>query len=89
MNNESRVKIINFLESAFVKEAIDTIERKRDRRLSDEEMKDIEKIWYEHSSGYTRMWLNYMTDDNLSIVLNKKLTAVNNLSNTETLLGRI
>ena len=52
-------------------------------------MKDIEKIWYEHSSGYTRMWLNYMTDDNLSIVLNKKLTAVNNLSNTETLLGRI
>ena len=62
---DKRVKIINFLESIFLKEAIDKFEQKLGRKVSEEEKRDIEINWKKHSTFFTRIWLNYLSDEKL------------------------
>jgi len=86
---DKRTKIINFLETLLIKEAIDTFENKKKRNLSEEEKKEVTENWYMHSSIYTRMWLNYLTDDNLSKVLAKKLNEQDIKGGINELIGKI
>jgi hypothetical protein len=86
---DKRTKIINFLETILIKESIETFERKKNRILSDEERTDITNNWYLHSSIYTRMWLNYLTDANLEKVLAKKMNEQNASQGINELTGRM
>ena len=86
---DKRTKIINFLETILIKESIETFERKKNRILSDEERTDLTNNWYLHSSIYTRMWLNYLTDANLEKVLAKKLNEQNTNGGMNELTGRM
>jgi hypothetical protein len=89
MQIDNRVKIINLLETILIKEAIETFERKKKNNLSEEEKNEITQNWYIHSSIYTRMWLNYLTDENLEKVLSKKLNEQSIKGGINTLMGRI
>jgi hypothetical protein len=86
---DKRSKIINFLETLLIKEAVETFERKKNRNLSEEEKSDITNNWYLHSSVYTRMWLNYLTDANLEKVLAKKLNEQNINDGINELTGKM
>ena len=86
---DKRSKMIGFLETLLIKEAVDTFEKKKRRNLSEEEKEDIAKNWYLHSSEFTRMWLNYLTDDNLEKVLARKLNEQNMNDGINKLTGKI
>jgi hypothetical protein len=89
MQIDNRVKIINLLETILIKEAIETFEKKKKNNLSEEEKNEITQNWYMHSSIYTRMWLNYLTDENLEKVLSKKLNEQSIKGGINTLMGRM
>ncbi|OHD10639.1 MAG: hypothetical protein A2086_01945 [Spirochaetes bacterium GWD1_27_9] len=87
MTIEKRIKIIGFLETTFINEAVEAMERKNGRRLSNEEKLEIQSNWYKYSSSFTRMWLNYLTDEKLLTVLSKKLSLEKNLRTFNELFG--
>ena len=73
MQLEHRYKIIGFLESTFIDEALEVLEKKSATPLTENEKASVITNWHNYSSSFTRMWLNYLTDDKLVNVLNKKL----------------
>jgi len=82
-----RDKIINFLENTFIDEALLFVEKKRGRTLSEQEREETLVNWHNYSSSFTKMWLNYMTDDKLINVLTKKLENTKNKRSFDTLIG--
>lgn len=87
MQMEQRFKIINFLENTFINEALEVFEKKCGRGLTENEQTDVITNWHNYSSSFTRMWLNYLTDDKLVNILNKKLQEEKNQRKFEEIVG--
>jgi hypothetical protein len=86
---DKRIKLINFLEELFIKEAIEDFERNNKRPVVNEEKFKLENNWLNYSSNFTRMWLNYLTDENLEKILSNKLNSQNNNNGINQLSGKI
>ncbi|HOV13411.1 MAG TPA: hypothetical protein PK771_03920 [Spirochaetota bacterium] len=88
MKFEQRLKVIGFLEKTFIDESLEVFEKKNGKPLTDNEKTDVIDNWYNYSANFTRMWLNYMTDDKLIKVLNKKLENERNQKTFESLVNK-
>ena len=77
MSTNKRFELINLLESLMLKEDYETFLKKNNRFVHEDETEIFKKNWYKYSSTFTRMWLNYLTDDRLEKILNKKLADQN------------
>jgi hypothetical protein len=86
---EKRIKLINFLEEIFIKEAIEDFEKNNKRPVVNEEKIQIGNSWLNYTSNFTRMWLNYLTDENLEKILSNKLNSQNNNNGINQLTGKI
>jgi len=86
---DKRIKLINFLEEIFIKEAIENFEKNNKRPVVNEEKIQLENNWLNYSSNFTRMWLNYLTDENLEKILSNKLNSQNNFNGISQLSGKI
>jgi len=69
-----RLELIGLLESLILKEDVETFIRKSNRKISPEENDIFIKNWYKNSATFTRMWLNYLSDEKLLEILEKKLS---------------
>jgi len=72
-----RIELINLLESIILKENFNTFIKKSNKELTPEDNDFFIKNWYQYSSNFTRMWLNYLSDDKLLEILEKKLAKQN------------
>ncbi|HNZ26098.1 MAG TPA: hypothetical protein PK385_08865 [Spirochaetota bacterium] len=70
---QNKLDKINLLESIFINEDFQIFMNKRNRALTEEEKIQIKENWYNYSSTFTRMWLNYLSDDKLDRLLQRKL----------------
>ena len=72
MNLNERFRAINLIEAILINEAIDSFSRRKKRTLDEDEKIKIELDWYKYSSNYSRMWLNYLSDEKLNRLLERK-----------------
>lgn len=77
MGINKRFELIALLESVILKEDLETFLRKSKKDLTKEENELFIQNWYKYSSTFTRMWLNYLSDEKLLEILEKKLTKQN------------
>jgi len=70
---QNKLDKINLLEFIFINEDFQIFMNKRNRALTEEEKIQIKENWYNYSSTFTRMWLNYLSDDKLDRLLQRKL----------------
>ncbi len=72
-NIKKRINTIRALEDLLLKEAVEEYQRSKKFPISANERAVIESNWHKHSSFFTRMWLNYMDDSKLELLLIKKM----------------
>lgn len=86
---QNKLDKINLLESIFINEDFQIFMDKKNRVLTEEEKIQIKENWYNYSSIFTRMWLNYLSDDKLDNLLQRKLNQYKNLTQYNELISTL
>ena len=86
---QNKLDKINLLESIFINEDCQIFMDKKNRVLTEEEKIQIKENWYNYSSIFTRMWLNYLSDDKLDNLLQRKLNQYKNLTQYNELISTL
>ena len=71
---KKRNKMTKYLEDIFINEAIDAFMKNRSILSLNENV--IEEKWHKYSIYITRIWLNYLDNDQFKKVLSKKLEKI-------------
>ncbi|MBP7553669.1 MAG: hypothetical protein KA885_09585 [Spirochaetes bacterium] len=86
---QNKLDKINLLESIFINEDFQIFMDKKNRVLTEEEKIEIKENWYNYSSVFTRMWLNYLSDDKLDNLLQRKLNQYKDLTQYKELFSSL
>jgi len=89
MDLTKRVQLITMLEKILIQEASLSFVTKNRKQFDFKENSVLTDVWHNYSQTFTRMWLNYLPDDELQEILTKKMADSKSSGSTNTLFGSI